>query len=975
MKRISEKKLEAFAVGTMGKRQLSKKELEEQKKKDDEAAAAHVFKEFVETFQDTPSASSKIWVKAGTYDAGSRKEDSREKGKLYKPSSKLDDKSAAEKAQEYAKMLASDLKKDVLGSKKKSQEKKKSNLELFKEELRQIQEEREERHKYKHMVQNAVVQSNSQASHSNTDQPHHHHHHAPEERTGSHDTGDPNTTNLYLANLSPKISEQQLMEIFGRYGPLASIKIMWPRSEEEKMRERNCGFVAYMSRKDAERALKTLNGRFIMGYVMRLGWGKAVPILNQPIFIPPPLLELTMPPPPSGLPFNAQPPPSEVANIPKKNYKEYTTEEEKENMQKVLKKSVVKVIIPTEKSVLHIIHRMIEFVIREGPMFEALIMSREIDNPLFSFLFDNESPAHIYYRWKLFSLLQGDTPNEWNEKEFRMFKDGPIWKPPIANFYTQGMPDELVIDPDAPEAHKGALSTAQRDRLEDLIHYLTPERSKIGDAMIFCIEHADAADEICECVAESLANPATLASRKIARLYLISDILHNCTVKVSNVSFFRKAIEKHLLEIFENLHTFFNNIESRLKAEGFKTRVLNVLKAWDDWAVYSKDFLAQLRSIFLGKQPASPPPAEDVKEVEEEEDIDGAPLSGDEKDDEDLDGVPLDGAALLKGVLMRGLPDTQKTTPKRSQDVSRDADYNDDIDGIPLDDDIDGVPLEKDQLDFSELGTAKSSSKAKAFIPSKWETIDPEQVEAQAVTTSKWDTLDAPEANKFYNHSSDDDDEDNEKNLNFDEIKRKKLREIEVKTMHYQDALETGEIETKSGLTIAEQVEHYRKRLMNKDSLTDVVDSPLSYMHTKEASPDSPIKSRSRKRSPSPVQHFSSSSRSSPARSSRKRSASPYKTSSSSSRRERSPTSSSRDSSKYSKRHRSRSISPSPPHPLERTPYLSKSTRYDSPHSSSSRSKRSPSPSYSRSSSKRDLDRDTYSSSSRSDKHKHKHKH
>lgn len=83
------------------------------------------------------------------------------------------------------------------------------------------------------------------------------------------------------------------------------------------------------------------------------------------------------------------------------------------------------------------------------------------------------------------------------------------------------------------------------------------------------------------------------------------------------------------------------------------------------------------------QQPATPPPAEEPKEIEEEEDIDGAPLSGDEKDDEDLDGVPLDGAALLKGVLMRGLPDTQKSTPRRSQDVSRDADYNDDIDGIP----------------------------------------------------------------------------------------------------------------------------------------------------------------------------------------------------------------------------------------------------------------------------------------------------
>lgn len=45
----------------------------------------------------------------------------------------------------------------------------------------------------------------------------------------------------------------------------------------------------------------------------------------------------------------------------------------------------------------------------------------------------------------------------------------------------------------------------------------------------------------------------------------------------------------------------------------------------------------------------------------------------------------MDGAALLKGVLMRNLPESsQKNTPtRRSQEVSRDADYNDDIDGIP----------------------------------------------------------------------------------------------------------------------------------------------------------------------------------------------------------------------------------------------------------------------------------------------------
>ena len=33
------------------------------------------------------------------------------------------------------------------------------------------------------------------------------------------------------------------------------------------------------------------------------------------------------------------------------------------------------------RALLCLIHRMIEFVIREGPLFEAMIMRREINNP------------------------------------------------------------------------------------------------------------------------------------------------------------------------------------------------------------------------------------------------------------------------------------------------------------------------------------------------------------------------------------------------------------------------------------------------------------------------------------------------------------------------------------------------------------------------------------------------------------------
>lgn len=72
------------------------------------------------------------------------------------------------------------------------------------------------------------------------------------------------------------------------------------------------------------------------------------------------------------------------------------------------------------------------------------------------------------------------------------------------------------------------------------------------------------------------------------------------------------------------------------------------------------------------------------KKEEEPEDIDGAPLSGDEKDDEDLDGVPLDGAALLKSAMLRGLSEQAPKTPTTSRIDSIISNYDDDdIDGVP----------------------------------------------------------------------------------------------------------------------------------------------------------------------------------------------------------------------------------------------------------------------------------------------------
>ena len=66
----------------------------------------------------------------------------------------------------YTFQLAPDGKRPEKPGKKKQQEKKKSNLEIFKEELKAIQEEREERHRIKGMLRTTLTPGSGPAGES-----------------------------------------------------------------------------------------------------------------------------------------------------------------------------------------------------------------------------------------------------------------------------------------------------------------------------------------------------------------------------------------------------------------------------------------------------------------------------------------------------------------------------------------------------------------------------------------------------------------------------------------------------------------------------------------------------------------------------------------------------------------------------------------------------------------------------------------
>ncbi|CAG9832831.1 unnamed protein product [Diabrotica balteata] len=392
----------------------------------EEEDAAQVFKEFIETFQSSASVANQVFVKSGVLYSDKEEKGEGTTGQIYKPTPLIQTQDVeTNTAIECARIL-----KEVVPTKNKKQEKPKSNLEDLKEELML-------KHLARDRLKVVVNQDETYKPIENEEQI---------------------STNLFLPDVHPKITDYDLMMEFGAYGPLASVKIYVERDGNKPNQKR--GFVAFMSRKDAERALEANKDRRDLS----VRWGKPVELPTHPIYIPESLLKLYQPPLSSGLPFNAQPPAGFIKPI---------SEMSKEEFDTLLYNSYVKVTYPMNKKELMLIHRMVEFIVREGPEFEAMVMNKEINNPAYNFLFDNYSSAHLYYRWKVYSILHGDSPTNWPTKKFRMFKGGSIWCPPIIPSYSDGMPDQLTKKTTEQE-----LVEDQCNKLIKLIQKLSPRKIK-----------------------------------------------------------------------------------------------------------------------------------------------------------------------------------------------------------------------------------------------------------------------------------------------------------------------------------------------------------------------------------------------------------------------------------------------------------------------------------------------------------------
>lgn len=76
--------------------------------------------------------------------------------------------------------------------------------------------------------------------------------------------------------------------------------------------------------------------------------------------------------------------------------------------------------------------------------------------------------------------------------------------------------------------------------------------------------------QIVEVLTESLTLKETPIPTKVARLMLVSDILHNSSAPVKNASAYRTKFEATLPDIMESFNDLYHSITGRITAEALK---------------------------------------------------------------------------------------------------------------------------------------------------------------------------------------------------------------------------------------------------------------------------------------------------------------------------------------------------------------------------------------------------------------------
>ncbi|KAG8912796.1 hypothetical protein FRC01_004891 [Tulasnella sp. 417] len=299
-------------------------------------------------------------------------------------------------------------------------------------------------------------------------------------------------------------------------------------------------------------------------------------------------------------------------------------------------------------------------VVKNGSKFGDMLRHKERDNPKFSFLYDKRLPEYHLFR----SIAERDYKCPYADIPFN--DDGGV-----SPYSTDSGEDS-----EKERARKGSLGRLAQKRFENMLRTLSGRKGEIAACMVFSLEHADAVTEVVDIIISSLLVDSTPVPRKIARLHVICDILHNSAATIPNAWKFRQEFQARLPAVFDHLSEIYQSFPGRITADTFKKQVLTIVEVWEDWIIFPPDFTTDMRNRLDG-----------VKQDGQE-----GPVPMDDSTNEEPSNASAGPSATAPSKFR-----TSAFKPAELQLVEDDEDM--DIDDSDADLEGDAIPLDGEELD------------------------------------------------------------------------------------------------------------------------------------------------------------------------------------------------------------------------------------------------------------------------------------
>jgi U2-associated protein SR140 len=291
------------------------------------------------------------------------------------------------------------------------------------------------------------------------------------------------------------------------------------------------------------------------------------------------------------------------------------------------------------------------------------------------------------------------------------------------------------------------LGRSASKRFKAMLRAMTGKRGEVARCMAFALEHGEAAPEVgivllvakdwlidyfqvANIIVNSLVVDSTAVPRKMARLWLISDILHNSAVPLPHAWKYRQEFQQRLGVVFDHFSAIYHSFEGRLKADTFKRQVLAVVEVWDDWIVFPPEQTSLWKDRLEGKAVVKEQVMQQVQVVQApvapvvskfkssafKPVVPDLPLEDAEADmdldesDGEISAMPAPVAATVASEVVEVVASV--AAPVADEDLDGapiddvDGESLEDVDGEPLDDldgepigEVDGRPLDEEDLD------------------------------------------------------------------------------------------------------------------------------------------------------------------------------------------------------------------------------------------------------------------------------------